>query len=68
MGQPNVNQRAQERSLHGEAKPFRCECGSMLTRLVPDGVELKCRKCKRQIVLPLLDENSPVKGEVMEVN
>ena len=34
-------------------KPFRCLCGSMLARLVPGGVELKCRRCKRQIIVPL---------------
>jgi hypothetical protein len=25
----------------------------MLARLVPGGVELKCRRCKRQVVVPL---------------
>jgi hypothetical protein len=25
----------------------------MLARLVPEGVELKCRRCKRQIIVPL---------------
>jgi hypothetical protein len=34
-------------------KPFRCLCGSMLARLVPGGVELKCRRCKRQVIVPL---------------
>lgn len=32
---------------------LRCCCGSLLARLVPDGVELKCRRCKRQIVVPV---------------
>ena len=34
-------------------KPFRCPCGSLLARLVPGGVEIKCRRCKRQVVVPL---------------
>jgi phage FluMu protein Com len=34
-------------------KPFRCLCGRMLARLVPGGVELKCRRCKRQVIVPL---------------
>jgi hypothetical protein len=38
---------------HRETRPFRCLCGSMLARLVPEGVELKCRRCKRQIIVPL---------------
>lgn len=41
-------------------KPFRCLCGSMLARLVPGGVELKCRRCKRQVVVPL-ERNRPAK-------
>ncbi|AKU90964.1 hypothetical protein [Vulgatibacter incomptus] len=31
----------------------RCLCGNLLARLVPGGVELKCRRCKRSITLPL---------------
>jgi hypothetical protein len=37
------------------AKPndsLRCSCGSLLARLVADGVELKCRRCKRHVVVP----------------
>jgi phage FluMu protein Com len=32
---------------------LRCHCGSLLARLVPGGVEIKCRRCKRCVVLPL---------------
>jgi phage FluMu protein Com len=39
-------------------RPFRCACGSLLARLVRDGLELKCRKCKRQIVVPLTEKKS----------
>jgi phage FluMu protein Com len=35
---------------------LRCACGSLLARLVPDGVELKCRRCKRTVVIPLTGE------------
>ncbi len=31
----------------------RCRCGSLLARLVSGGVELKCRRCKRTVVVPL---------------
>jgi phage FluMu protein Com len=37
---------------------LRCGCGSLLARLVPGGVELKCRRCKRQVVIPLTSENN----------
>ncbi len=34
---------------------LRCCCGSLLARRVDAGVELKCRRCKRTVVLPLAD-------------
>jgi phage FluMu protein Com len=43
--------------------PFRCLCGSLLARLVPEGVELKCRRCKRQVILPL-EDNASAKTEL----
>jgi len=30
----------------------RCPCGSLLARLRAAGVELKCRRCKRVVVIP----------------
>jgi phage FluMu protein Com len=33
----------------------RCACGSLLARLLHDAIELKCRRCKRVIVLTLSD-------------
>jgi hypothetical protein len=38
-----------------EAADLRCDCGSLLARRVAGGVELKCRRCKRTVVLPLAD-------------
>jgi hypothetical protein len=37
----------------------RCSCGSLLARLVEGGVELKCRRCKRTLLLPLAAEALP---------
>ena len=31
----------------------RCLCGSLVARRVPEGVELKCRRCKRTLLVPL---------------
>jgi len=36
-----------------EGDEQRCVCGSLLARLVPGGVEVKCRRCKRTLTLPL---------------
>ena len=32
---------------------LRCDCGNLLASVVPGGVELKCRRCKRQVMIPL---------------
>jgi len=35
------------------AGALRCCCGSLLARLVDAAVELKCRRCKRVVLVPL---------------
>ena len=44
---------AQPCACGGIAADLRCDCGSLLARRVAGGVELKCRRCKRTVVLPL---------------
>ena len=39
----------------GAGPELRCDCGSLLARRVEGGVELKCRRCKRTVVLRLAD-------------
>ena len=36
----------------------RCLCGSLLARVVDGGVELRCRRCKRTVVVPLEPQQS----------
>jgi phage FluMu protein Com len=38
-----------------EADDCRCLCGSLLARVVDGQVELKCRRCKRTLRVPLSD-------------
>ena len=45
------NARASEAAAEGEQ--VRCLCGGMVARLVAGGVELKCRRCRRILVVPL---------------
>ena len=35
----------------GERVDCRCDCGNLLARRGPTGVELKCRRCKRLVVI-----------------
>lgn len=37
----------------GAESDLRCGCGSLLARIVPGAVELKCRRCKRMWRVPL---------------
>lgn len=30
---------------------IRCDCGSLLARWTEGGLEIKCRRCKRQVVV-----------------
>jgi hypothetical protein len=41
--------------LQADTRPTedaRCECGHLVAKLRPDGVELKCKRCKRLILIP----------------
>jgi phage FluMu protein Com len=33
----------------------RCECGSLVAKLVGSVIELKCRRCKRLALIPLAE-------------
>jgi hypothetical protein len=48
-------ERSEKRRAHRHRDPSecRCLCGSLVARRVPEGVELRCRRCKRIVVLPL---------------
>ena len=45
-------------------RDLRCECGSLMARITPAGLELKCRRCKRVVVVP----SPPQDGEWIEVD
>jgi len=38
-----------------EGDELRCHCGSLVGRVTPNGIELKCRRCKRVLVIPIGD-------------
>jgi hypothetical protein len=41
---------------HDREREVRCGCGALVARRVPGGIELRCRRCKRTIVVPLEGE------------
>ncbi len=36
-------------------KQCRCECGNLLAKKLQDGIEVKCRRCKRIVVIRFAD-------------
>ena len=47
-----------EESQPAAGDDCRCVCGSLVARLVEGAVELKCRRCKRTLRVPLTDPSS----------
>ena len=45
----------------------RCVCGSLVARVVADGIELKCRRCKRMLLVPLTPEIARRSGAPLRV-
>jgi hypothetical protein len=45
----------------GDGADCRCICGNLVARVVADGVELKCRRCKRKLLVavPLASQLRP---------
>jgi hypothetical protein len=45
----------------GDGRPddVRCACGSLLARWTPAGLELKCRRCKRHVIVPVEEARAP---------
>jgi hypothetical protein len=37
--------------IPAEPSDCRCVCGNLIARVVADGVELKCRRCKRTLLV-----------------
>jgi phage FluMu protein Com len=38
-----------------EETDLRCECGFLLCKLTPEFLEIKCRRCKRIVALPIME-------------
>jgi hypothetical protein len=36
----------------GQDNETRCECGQLIAKVVGGGLELKCKRCKRIVMIP----------------
>ncbi len=34
------------------ADEFRCDCGQLMARWLQEGIQLKCKRCRRLVVIP----------------
>lgn len=47
----------------GAVRDTRCGCGNLLARITPRGVEVKCRRCKRVVLLPVTPAGDTEEGD-----
>jgi phage FluMu protein Com len=40
------------REMLAAASETRCECGQLIAKVRGEGLELKCKRCKRIVVIP----------------
>lgn len=53
MGRPNRERHDSPITARSfEANEARCHCGQLMAKLTEFGVELKCKRCKRIVLLP----------------
>jgi hypothetical protein len=53
VGSPRQHRAAAETSGPSRAHDeCRCRCGGLVARIVSAGVEIKCRRCKRELLVP----------------
>lgn len=37
------------------SEDIRCHCGQLMARIVEAGLELKCKRCRRLVIIPFTD-------------
>lgn len=47
----------------GTSEEVKCHCGQLMARLVDEGIELKCKRCRRLMVIPLSKIHGWVPGQ-----
>lgn len=41
-----------ETTSRTDSSEARCECGQLIAKMRGDGIELKCKRCKRIVLIP----------------
>lgn len=52
----------------GDSGEARCECGQLIAKLRGNGIELKCKRCKRIVLIPFtsIEGLTPLSGQPYE--
>ena len=58
---------AEPRAAAGDADECRCVCGNLVAKVVRGGVELKCRRCKRTLLVAVPTGALPRPGASLRV-
>ena len=51
----NLDEKQKAAADQPNAHEVRCECGSLVAKLIGSAIELKCRRCKRLALIPLAE-------------
>ncbi len=55
-----MNRQAAKRAVGKKHRESRCQCGQLVAKLHAEGVEVKCKRCKRIVLVPYEDRKSPM--------
>jgi len=58
---------AETRNAAGDPDECRCVCGNLVAKVVDGGVELKCRRCKRKLIVAVPADRLPRSGTSLRV-
>ena len=48
----NTDKITEKKAEKAQALDYRCECGGLMAKIIPAGIEIKCRRCKRIHCIP----------------
>lgn len=58
---------AETRNAASDPDECRCVCGNLVAKVVAGGVELKCRRCKRKLIVAVPADRLPRSGTSLRV-
>jgi phage FluMu protein Com len=60
-------ERARAPKRPSQPDEIRCDCGRLIARRVPGGIELRCSRCKERFLIALTEDDSEVSLPVVRI-